>query len=134
MKRFIVILLFAAFCAAALFAADRIYCKWCGSSNFSNVQQMTSSACSKSPTGRHELYAGAARQFYLCQYCAAESASFEQLVTSPCSKSPRRYHDASEGAEKASYACKYCGAESRSFKQLVLSPCSKSPRGYHDAR
>jgi hypothetical protein len=93
MKRLMFTLLCAAFCAAALFAADRIYCKWCGSSNFANVQQMTSSSCSKSPTRRHEPYGGAPRKFYVCVYCAFESASFEQLVVSPCSKSPRKYHD-----------------------------------------
>ncbi|MDR1287748.1 MAG: phage terminase large subunit family protein [Treponema sp.] len=120
-------------CAAALFAADRLYCKWCGSSNFANVRQLASSACSRSPTGKHEPYAGAPRRFYVCTYCATESASFEQLVLSPCSKSPRRYHDAYEGAEKAAYACRHCGFESRSFRQLVVSPCGKSPRGYHDA-
>jgi hypothetical protein len=134
MKRIVFIPLFAAFCAAALFATDRIYCKWCGSSNFANVQQMTTSSCSKSPTRRHELYGGAPRQFYACIYCGFESASFEQLVTSPCSKSPRRYHDAYEGTVKASYTCKNCGFESRSFRQLVLSPCRASPRGYHEVR
>jgi hypothetical protein len=131
MKRFIAILVFAS--AAVLFAADRVYCKWCGLSNFANVQQMITSPCAKSPTHKHEPYAGRPRKFYVCQYCAFESTSFEQLVTSPCSKSPRRYHDAYEGAEKASYTCKNCGFESRSFKQLVLSPCRKSPRGYHEA-
>ncbi|MDR2662394.1 MAG: hypothetical protein LBC31_05295 [Treponema sp.] len=113
-------------CAAGLFAADRLYCKWCGSSNFANVQQLTSSACSKSPTRRHELYTGAPRKFYVCAYCAFESASFEQLVLSPCSKSPRRYHTVYEGAEKASYTCKHCGFESRSqatgFKPLRQKP------------
>jgi hypothetical protein len=132
MKRLLFIPLFAALCAAALFAEDRIYCKWCGSSNFANVRQMITSSCSKSPSGKHELYEGASRKFYVCIYCATESASFEQLVVSPCSKSPRKYHTAYEGAEKASYTCKNCGFESRSFKQLVLSPCSKSPRRYHD--
>jgi hypothetical protein len=131
MKRIVVLLTFA-LCAAALFAADRIYCKWCGSSNFANTRQMISSPCSKSPSGRHEPYGGSPRRFYACQYCAFESASFEQLVTSPCSKSPRRYHDAYEGAEKASYTCTHCGFESRSFRQLVTSPCAKSPRKYHD--
>jgi hypothetical protein len=118
---------------AALFAADRLYCKWCGSSNFANLQQLIASPCSKSPTRKHEPYGGASRKFYVCQYCAFESASFTQLVTSPCSKSPRKYHDAYEGAEKASYICKHCGFESRTYKQLVLSPCNKSPRKYHDA-
>jgi hypothetical protein len=132
MKRLFCILLCAAFCAAALFAADAIYCKWCGSSNFANVRQMITSSCSKSPSGKHELYTGAPRRFYVCQYCAFESASFEQLVLSPCSKSPRGYHTAYEGTEKSIYTCAHCGFESHSFKQLVLSPCNKSPRRYHD--
>jgi hypothetical protein len=131
MKR-LALLLSCAFCAAALFAADRAVCKYCGSSNFGNVQQLLTSPCSKSPTGKHQPYQGAPRKFYVCTYCATESASLEQLVLSPCSKSPRRYHDAYEGAEQASYTCKNCGFESRSFKQLVLSPCSKSPRRYHE--
>ncbi|MDR2482911.1 MAG: hypothetical protein LBD08_04680, partial [Treponema sp.] len=74
----------------------------------------------------------AARRFYVCSFCAAESSNFTQLVTTACSRSPSKYHYAYEGAEKASYTCKYCGTESRSFKQLVLSPCNKSPRKYHD--
>jgi hypothetical protein len=132
MKRLVCILISSALCAAALFAADRAFCKYCGSSNFGTVQQMLTSACSKSPTGKHQPYQGAPRKFYVCQYCATESASFEQLVLSPCSKSPRKYHDAYEGTEKTTYTCKECGFESRSFKQLVLSPCSKSPRKYHN--
>jgi hypothetical protein len=131
MKR-LLLLLSCALCAAALFAADRAVCKYCGSSNFGSVQQLLTSTCSKSPTDKHQPYQGASRKFYVCTYCATESASLEQLVTSPCSKSPRRYHDAYEGAEQASYTCKNCGFESRSFKQLVLSPCSKSPRHYHE--
>jgi hypothetical protein len=133
MKHVLFALLIAALCAPALFAADPLYCKWCGSSNFANVRQMITSPCSKSPTAKHEPYPGAARKFYVCQYCAFESASFTQLVTSPCSKSPRRYHTAYEGPEKTTYTCAHCGFESRSYKQLVLSPCSKSPRRYHDA-
>jgi hypothetical protein len=131
MKRFILIIS-CALCAAALFAADRAVCKYCGSSNFGSLQQLLTSACSKSPTGKHQPYQGSPRRFYVCTYCATESASLTQLVTSPCTKSPRRYHDAYEGAEQASYTCKNCGFESRSFKQLVLSPCSKSPRRYHE--
>jgi hypothetical protein len=132
MKRLLLVVFCAAALCVTLFAADRLYCKYCGSSNFGSVQQMLNSACSKSPTGKHQPYHGAPRKFYVCQYCASEFANFTQLVTSPCSKSPRRYHDAYEGAEKASYTCRYCGFESRSFKQLVLSPCNKSPRKYHD--
>jgi hypothetical protein len=131
MKR-LALLVSCALAAAVLFAADRAVCKYCGSSNFGSLQQMLSSACSKSPTGKHQPFQGAPRRFYVCVYCATESASFEQLVLSPCSRSPRRYHDPYEGAEKASYTCKYCGFESRSFKQLVTSPCSQSPRRYHD--
>jgi hypothetical protein len=132
MKRLVCILISSALCAASLFAADKIYCKYCGSSAFANVRQMITSPCSKSPSGKHELYAGAPRKFYVCQYCATESASFEQLVLSPCSKSLRRYHDAYEGTEKTTYTCKECGFESRNFKQMVTSPCSKSPRRYHN--
>jgi DNA-directed RNA polymerase subunit RPC12/RpoP len=133
MKRLLFIaFVFTVLGAAALFAADRLYCKWCGSSNFANIQQLTAGSCSRSPTGRHERYGGAPRAFYVCKYCGAESASFEQLVLSPCSKSPRRYHDAYAGSPNPPYTCIYCGAEFRSLKQLVLSPCRKSPRGYHD--
>ncbi|GHT85470.1 hypothetical protein FACS1894137_09790 [Spirochaetia bacterium] len=38
MKRLLCTLLMScALCAAALFAADRIFCKYCGSSNFGNL-------------------------------------------------------------------------------------------------
>jgi hypothetical protein len=77
MKRLLCTLLFlAALCAAAF--ADAVYCKWCGSS-FAGVQQLLASPCSRSPTRRHEAYGGAARRFYVCQYCAAESANFTPL-------------------------------------------------------
>ncbi|GHV34143.1 hypothetical protein AGMMS4952_26460 [Spirochaetia bacterium] len=133
MKRlFFILTMSCALCAAALFAADRAFCKYCGSSSFGNLQQMLTSSCSKSPTGKHQPYQGAPRRFYLCSYCATESASFAQLVLSPCSKSPRKYHDAYEGTEKTFYICKECGFESHSFKQLVTSLCSKSPRKYHN--
>ena len=88
MKRICVPLLIAALTAAALYAADQLYCKWCGTSSYTNLQQLLASPCSKSPTRKHEAYGGASRRFYVCQYCATESANFTQLVTSACSKSP----------------------------------------------
>ncbi|MDR2482906.1 MAG: hypothetical protein LBD08_04655 [Treponema sp.] len=130
MKRIFVTL--TIFCAGAAFAAEALYCKWCGTSSYTNLRQMITSACSRSPTGKHEPYQSAARRFYVCQFCATESSNFTQLVTTGCSRSPTKYHYAYEGAEKASYTCKSRGFESRSFKQLVVSPCNKSPRKYHD--
>jgi predicted RNA-binding Zn-ribbon protein involved in translation (DUF1610 family) len=131
--KFIFVVLIALTVTSTAEAGEQFFCKWCGSSNFASLRQMLASSCTRSPTHKHEVYAGAPRKFYVCQYCGFESTSFEQLVKSPCSKSPRKYHDAYEGAEKTSYTCKNCGFESRSFKQLVLSPCRKSPRGYHEA-
>ncbi|MDR2490947.1 MAG: hypothetical protein LBD20_06045 [Spirochaetaceae bacterium] len=133
MKRIVFVFALLAALTAAAFAADTLYCKWCGSSSFGSLRQMITSPCSRSPTGKHEPYQGAARRFYVCSFCATESSNFTQLVTTACNKSPSKYHQAYEGAEKTSYTCKYCGTESRSFKQLVLSPCNKSPRKYHDA-
>lgn len=63
MKRLVFTLLMSCvLCAAALFAADRAFCKYCGSSNFGSLRQMLTSACSKSPTGKHQPYQGRSPQ------------------------------------------------------------------------
>jgi hypothetical protein len=134
MKKTCVILLLVLLCAALSFAADPVYCKWCGEAEmFGNVRVLVRNYCPRSPTRKHELYEGAPRKFYMCKYCGEESSSLAQLVKSRCRKpSPQGYHQAYEGADKAVYVCKNCYEESTSLKGLIISPCRKSPRGYHD--
>jgi hypothetical protein len=63
MKRIFLTLTIACALCAALFAAVPP-CKYCGSSNFGSVQQMLSSACSKSPSGKHQPYQDAPRRYH----------------------------------------------------------------------
>ncbi|MDR1231990.1 MAG: hypothetical protein LBK61_11405 [Spirochaetaceae bacterium] len=133
MKKPCAILLLVLLCAALSFAADPVYCKWCGVVDMSgNAGRLVKNYCRTSPTRKHEPYEGPQRRFYMCKYCALELPSFEQLARSPCKKSPQGYHQAYEGADKALYTCKNCQIELTSLRVLITSPCKKTPWGYHD--
>jgi hypothetical protein len=63
MKRiFFTLTILCAIAPAAVFAADTLYCKWCGSSSFTSLRQFITSPCSRSPSKKHEPYPGAPRR------------------------------------------------------------------------
>ena len=67
------------------------YCKCCGVKR-SSISSLTSSSCSKSPTGKHIPYEGEEKDEYCCKYCGVERSSISSLTSSSCRKSPTGKH------------------------------------------
>lgn len=67
----------------------KFYCEYCGRS-FSSVAVMSSSFCSKDPTGnkRHKLYEGSEKSTYTCKYCGRTFANLAVMSSSQCPKDP----------------------------------------------
>jgi DNA-directed RNA polymerase subunit RPC12/RpoP len=67
------------------------YCKHCGQ-KFSDVRNLTSNSCSKSPSKKHELFEGSEQSEYYCVHCGQKFSDIRNLTSNSCSKSPSRYH------------------------------------------
>lgn len=67
------------------------YCKYCGS-KASSISSLTSSSCSRHPSGtnkgKHTLYEGSEKSQYSCKYCGSKASSISSLTSSSCSKHP----------------------------------------------
>jgi hypothetical protein len=46
---------------------------------------LLTSACSKSPTGKHQPYQGTSRKFYVCTYCATFFSIIYTSFSNSCS-------------------------------------------------
>lgn len=71
----------------------KIHCQYCGTER-SSVSSLTSSTCSKNPTGKyHSPYEGSEKTKYTCKYCGTERLNISSLTSSSCSKNPNgKYH------------------------------------------
>ncbi len=106
------------------------FCKFCGN-EYSSIDSMTHSSCSKSPYDRHIAYEGEIGKPYICEYCGKEAVSLACLSETSCSKNDGRSHSVYEGKKKSSYTCKFCGRSSFSISSLVETSCDKSPDNKH---
>ncbi|MBE6251489.1 MAG: hypothetical protein E7111_07540 [Bacteroidales bacterium] len=71
--------------------ANLFYCKYCGQHNFS-PQGLTCGYCPKSPTKKHQIYAGGSKPEYICKFCGFKSRTILSLTSHHC-RSPHKYHE-----------------------------------------
>ncbi|NIZ19842.1 hypothetical protein [Entomospira culicis] len=71
--------------------AENFYCECCGK-KYSNVRDLTSNSCSKSPTKKHVLYEGSEKKQYTCKLCGKMYSNLVDLTSNSCSKSPTKKH------------------------------------------
>lgn len=67
------------------------YCKCCGL-KYSSVSSLVSGHCTRSSSGKHQLYEGEIGGNYYCCYCGSKYSSLTSLTSGYCSKSPTGKH------------------------------------------
>lgn len=79
------------------------YCKCCGE-KYSSVSSLASGHCTRSSSGKHQLYEGEIGAYYYCCYCGSKYQTLSSLTHSHCSRNPDgNNHVPYEGGEKSKY-------------------------------
>ncbi len=133
---FAVTMLLVLFAVLPLCAAGRggVFCKICGT-EFSSVQSMSNSICSKSDSRRHVIYRGIVGSKYYCIWCGSKYKSLRDMSNSLCAKNPNaRNHEVYEGNSKDSYVCRFCGNSFSSLREMANRNCSKNASKRHIAK